>query len=87
MFYKKGVVKGDLRPKLHLCFYPYMPYIFVNFMEKEPCTRFHGLLVRIHEVIELQSFEFSVSDFVTANVQNISPLIFYRSSHWRYSVK
>ena len=35
---------------------------FVNFMEKDPCTKFCGVLIRFHEVIKLQSFEFSVSD-------------------------
>ena len=55
-------------------------------MKKEPCTKFHGLQIRIHEVIELQSFKFSVSDVIPANVQNISPLVFYRRSHRRCSV-
>ena len=56
-------------------------------MEKEPCTRFCSVLVRFDEVIKLQSFEFSVSDIIPANVQNISPLVFYRSSYRRCSVK
>ena len=46
-------------------------------MEKEPCTKFCGVLFRFHEVIKLQSFEFGLSDVITANVQNISPLVFF----------
>ena len=46
-------------------------------MEKEPCTKFCGVLVRLHKVINLQRFEFSVSDVIPANVQNILPLIFF----------
>ena len=40
-------------------------------MEKEPCRMFCGVLVRFHEVIKLQSFEFSISGIILANVQNI----------------
>ena len=50
---------------------------FVNFMEKKSCTKFCGVLVRFHEIIELQSFEFSVSDVISTNVQNISSLVFF----------
>ena len=53
-----------------------MAYAFVNFMEKESCTKFCGVLAGFHEVIKLQSFEFSVSDVIPANVQNISPRVF-----------
>ena len=56
-------------------------------MEKEPCTRFCSVLVRFDEVIKLQSFEFSISDIIPANVQNISALVFYGSSYRRCSVK
>ena len=50
---------------------------FVNFTEKEPCTKFHGVFVRFDEVIKLQAAEFSESDIITADVQNISSLIFF----------
>ena len=50
---------------------------FVDFMDKGPCTKFCVILIRFHEVIKLQSFEFSVSDVVSAIVQNISPLVFF----------
>ena len=46
-------------------------------MEKEPCTKFCGVLVRFHELIKLQSFEFSVSDIIPTNVQNISLLVVF----------
>ena len=42
-------------------------------MEKEPCRMFCGVLVRFHEVIKLQSFEFSVSDAKLANLQIFHP--------------
>ena len=46
-------------------------------MEKEPVTKFFSVLVRFHVVIKLQSSEFSVSDVIHGNVQNISVLIFF----------
>ena len=46
-------------------------------MEKDPCTNFCGVLVRFHEVIKLQSSEFSVSDVIPTNVQSMSPLVFF----------
>ena len=46
-------------------------------MDEEPCTNFCGVLTRFHEVIKMQSFEFSVSDVIPTNVQNISPLVFF----------
>ena len=46
-------------------------------MGKDPCTKFCGALIRFHEDIKLQSFEFSVSDVIPENVQNISPLVFF----------
>ena len=54
-----------------------MAYAFVNFIEKESCTKFCGILVRFHEIIKLQSFEFSLSDVIPANIQNISSLVFF----------
>ena len=44
-------------------------------MEKEPCTKFCGVLISSHEVIKLQSFESTVSDAISANVQYILPLV------------
>ena len=47
-------------------------------MEKEEsCTKFCAILVGFHEAIKLQSFEFSESDVIPVNVQNISPLVFF----------
>ena len=45
-------------------------------MEKELCTKFCGALISSYEVMKLQSFESGVSEVITANVQNISPLFF-----------
>ena len=53
-------------------------------MEKEPCTKFCGILVSSHEVTKLQSFESPVSDAVPANVQNISSLAFFGYFYWFY---
>ena len=41
-------------------------------MDKAPCTKLYGVLIRFLKVIKL-SFEFNVSDVIPANVQNISP--------------
>ena len=46
-------------------------------MEKEPCTKFCDVLIRFQEVIKLEGFKFSVSDVITANGQNFSPLVFF----------
>ena len=46
-------------------------------MEKEPCTKFYGVLISSHEVMKLESFQSSASDVVSANVQNISALVFF----------
>ena len=48
---------------------------FNYFMEKEPCTKFCGVLISSHEVMKLQSFESTVSDAISANVQYILPLV------------
>ena len=45
---------------------------FYDFMEKEPCTKFCGVLIHSsHEVMKLQSFESGMIDVIPANVQNI----------------
>ena len=44
-------------------------------MEKEPCTKFCGILISSHKVMKLQSFESGVSDVTPANVQNISGVL------------
>ena len=44
--------------------------IFVNGMEKEPSTKFCGILVRFHIVIKLHSFELSLSDVITEKCTN-----------------
>ena len=41
---------------------------FNDFMEKEPCSKFCGILISSHEVMKLQSFESGVSDVIPANV-------------------
>ena len=46
-------------------------------MEKEPCTKFLGVLISFHEIMKLQSSESDVSDIVPANIQNISFLVFF----------
>ena len=48
--------------------HPFLCLAFVNFMEKERCTKFCGNLMRFHEVLKLQSFAFSVCDVIPANV-------------------
>ena len=50
---------------------------FNGFLEKEPCRKFCGVLINSHEIMELQSFEFGVSDVILSNVQNISSLFFF----------
>ena len=46
-------------------------------MEEGPSTNFCSFLVRFYDVIKLQSFEFSVSEVIPTNAQNISPLVFF----------
>ena len=41
--------KGELRLKNH----PFLCYNFNDFMEKEPCTKFCGVVISSHEVIKL----------------------------------
>ena len=69
MYFKK-----HLRSKFHPCFYD---NFLLHFMKKERCTKFYGILVGCHEVIKLGIFEFSVSNVISANVQNISTLVFF----------
>ena len=47
-------------------------HIFVDFMDKEPCTKFCGVLIRFREVVKLQSFEFNVSDVIPV----VTPVFF-----------
>ena len=63
-------------------------HIFVSFMEKESYTKFCNVLVRFNKVIKLQSFEFSVSDVIPANLRNISPLfsLYFVFVLWRKSI-
>ena len=46
-------------------------------MGKEPCTKFCSVLIKFQEVIKLEIFEFSISDVIPGNVQNISSLVFF----------
>ena len=46
-------------------------------MEKELCIKFSDALVRFHKFTKLQSFQFSTSDAIPANVQNILLLVFF----------
>ena len=50
---------------------------FNDFMEKEPCTKFCGVLISSHEVLKLQNFESGGIDVIPANIQNISSLVFF----------
>ena len=57
--------------------YPQSYDIFlVNFTEKEPFTKFEGVLISFHEVIKLQSFEFRVGNVIPENDQKTSHLTF-----------
>ena len=40
-------------------------------MEEKPCTNFCDVLISFYEVINLQNFEFGVSDVIPTNVQSI----------------
>ena len=46
-------------------------------MEKDPCAKFCGALINLHEVMKLKSFESSVIDVIPTNMQNISFVIFF----------
>ena len=46
-------------------------------MEKKAFTKFRGVVISSHEVMKSKSFESGVSDVITANAQNISPLVFF----------
>ena len=50
-------------------------------MGKEPFTKFCGLLITFQEFIKLQTFEFSISDVIPANVQKFHLWFSFRSSH------
>ena len=41
---------------------------FNDFIEKEPCATFCGVLISSHEVVKLQSSESGVSDAIPSNV-------------------
>ena len=41
---------------------------FNDFMEKEPCTKFCGVVISSHEVMKLQSSESGVSDIIPPNI-------------------
>ena len=45
-------------------------------MDKGPCAKFCGVLIRFQKIIKLQRFEFNVSDVIPTNAQIISPLVF-----------
>ena len=46
---------------------------FNDFMKKEPCTNFCGVLIGSHEATKLNIFGSSVNDIIAANIQNIYP--------------
>ena len=56
-------------------------------MEKEPCTKFCGVLISSHKVMKLQSFESTVSDAISANVQYILPLVSFTYICYFYEKK
>ena len=45
--------KGDLIPKLH----QFLWHTIASFIEKEPCTKFDGVLLNFHEHMKLPNFE------------------------------
>ena len=51
--------------------------MFINFLKKETCTKFCGVLISFNEVMKLQSFEFGVSDFIS--------IFIYKTFHRRFS--
>ena len=53
-------------------------------MEKEPCTKFCGDLVRFHKVIKIQKSEFSVNDVIPPNIQKITPMVFFAFFNYLY---
>ena len=69
-FYKfpptPAALKGDLRPKIHHCFYDIISMIL--WRKKELCTKFCGVLISSHEVMKLKSFEQGVSDVILENL-------------------
>ena len=54
-FYKLYFFKEDLRSKTHHCFYG-----IDDFMEKEPRTKFYGVLMSSHEVMKLYIYIFQL---------------------------
>ena len=64
------LLKNDLRPKTQKYF---VCHNFNDFMKKEPCTNFCGVLISSHEAIKLNIFGSGVNDFIAANIQNIYP--------------
>ena len=53
-------------------------------MEKEPCTKFCGVLISFHKVMKLRRFEFDVNDIIPVDVQNIPLLVFFAHFSWFY---
>ena len=49
---------------------------FNDLMEKDPSTKFCGVLISSHEVIKLKSFESGVNNIIPENVQKTSCLLF-----------
>ena len=45
--------------------------------KKKPCKKFGVVFIRSRKVMKLQSSESRVRDATPANVQNISPLVFF----------
>ena len=68
------ILKGNLGQKNSTLF---LGHNFNDFMEKEPCTAFCPVLTNSHEVVKLQSFEFSIEDIIPVNVRNIPSLVFF----------
>ena len=53
-------------------FAPAFLHIFVEFMEKQPSTKFYGVLIIFQEVMKFQSWvELEVNDVIPTNVHNI----------------
>ena len=53
-------------------FTPAFLHIFVKFIEKEPSTKFYGILIIFKKVMKFRSWaEFDVSDVIPTNIHNM----------------
>ena len=57
---------------------------FNDFMEKELCIKFCGVVISFHEGMKLQSFESGMSDVIPTNIQNNLSLVFFTYFYYFY---